>query len=79
MVRTLARPTQRSQKSAASKSALSSKATAEHWRSEYPDVDISDAQAQERAERLDVKERRLTGYMPVKGIVVPELPYKRGE
>lgn len=54
---------------------LKSKPTAEDYFREYP-VDISEAQAQERAERLDVKERRFQGYKGVRGIVVPELPWK---
>jgi hypothetical protein len=58
---------------------LSEKARAEHWYAEYGDVGIPEAQAQERAERLDVKERRFQGYSPVKGIVVPELPWKKGD
>lgn len=58
---------------------LTGKPTAAQYRAEVADADISDAQAEERAERLDVKERKFLGYMPVRGIVVPELPWKRGE
>jgi hypothetical protein len=54
------------------------KATAEDYRRAYPGVEISDAQAQERAERFDVRERRFQGYKGVRGIVVPELPWKKG-
>lgn len=58
------------------KVSLRGKPTASDYYSVYP-VEIPEAQAQERAERLDVKERRFQGYKGVKGIVVPELPWEK--
>lgn len=55
----------------------SGKATADDYYRVYP-VDIPESQAQERAERLDIKERKFRGEMPVRGIVVPRLPWKEG-
>lgn len=57
---------------------LRGKPTAEDYYRTYP-VDIPAEQAQERAERLDIKERRFQGYKGVKGIIVPELPWQKGQ
>jgi hypothetical protein len=47
----------------------------------YPDTGCSDAQKQERMERLDFKQesRQLHRTGRNRGIVVPELPWHRGK
>ena len=56
----------------------SGKPTADDYWRVYP-VDIPEAQAQERAERLDIKERKFKGEMRNSGIVVPRLPWKESD
>lgn len=53
----------------------------ERYDKRYPDTGVGEAQKQERAERLAFKEDRkaLRRTSRTRGIIVPELPWKRGE
>lgn len=54
---------------------------ADQYERRFPDTGISDAQKQERMERLSFNEERqaLRRTSRTRGIVVPELPWKREE